>query len=63
MVEQDTTPDAPTRTPGMAKGEEQIENQGKEPGRIDTGTNVKVARPPLLRREIPAASMSKKESR
>jgi len=33
MVEQDTSPDATAHTPGTAKGEEQIENQGKEPGR------------------------------
>ncbi len=33
MTEQDTTPDAPAHTPGTSKGEEQIENQGKEPGR------------------------------
>jgi len=39
MVEQDTTIDAPSHTPGTLKGEEQIENQGKEPGRVDTGTD------------------------
>jgi hypothetical protein len=33
MVEQDTAPDAPAHAPGTNKGEEQIENQGKEPGR------------------------------
>lgn len=33
MTEQDITPDAPAHTPGTSKGEEQIENQGKEPGR------------------------------
>ncbi len=33
MVEQDTSLDATTHTPGTAKGEQQIENQGKEPGR------------------------------
>lgn len=32
MVNQDTKPGAPTHTPGTAKGEEQIENHGKEPG-------------------------------
>jgi len=26
---------------GVSKGEEQIKNQGKEPGRIDTGTDDK----------------------
>ncbi len=39
MPEQDTTMDAPSHTPGTLKGEEQIENQGKEPGRVDTGTD------------------------
>ncbi len=33
MVEQDTTRDAPSHTPGTSKGEEQIKNQGKEAGR------------------------------
>ena len=33
MTKQDTTPDAPAHTPGTLKGEEQIEKQGKEPGR------------------------------
>ncbi len=33
MTNQDTAPDAPAHTPGTSKGEEQIENQGKEPGR------------------------------
>jgi hypothetical protein len=33
MVEQDVSPDAPAHMPGTSKGEEQIENQGKEPGR------------------------------
>jgi hypothetical protein len=39
MVKQDTTPDAPSHSAGTSKGEEQIKNQGKEPGRIDTGTD------------------------
>ncbi len=33
MVEQDVSTDTPAHLPGTAKGEEQIENQGKEPGR------------------------------
>ncbi len=33
MVEQDVSTDTPAHSPGTAKGEEQIENQGKEPGR------------------------------
>lgn len=32
-----TTP-KPTHQPGMGKGEEMIEEEGKEPGRQDTGT-------------------------
>lgn len=34
---QDTSPDASAHTPGTAKGEEKIMNEGKEPGRHDTG--------------------------
>ncbi len=60
MVEQDTTPDAPTRTPGMAKGEEQIENQGKEPGRIDTGTNDE-GRPTAITTARNSSSVNAKE--
>jgi hypothetical protein len=37
MVKQDVSPDAPAHTPGTAKGEEQIKNQGAEPGRFDAG--------------------------
>ncbi len=33
MVKQDVSPDTPAHAPGTSKGEEQIENQGKEPGR------------------------------
>ena len=39
MPEQDTTMDTPAHTPGTLKGEEQVKNQGKEPGRVDTGTD------------------------
>ncbi len=39
MVKQDTTPDAPAHTPGTAKGEEKIKNEGQEPGIQDTGTD------------------------
>lgn len=41
MVKQDTTPDAPAHTPGTAKGEEKIENEGKEGGRHETGVDDK----------------------
>jgi len=37
MVMQDVSIDTPAHTPGTYKGEEQIKNQGKEPGRHDTG--------------------------
>ncbi len=37
MVKQDVSIDAPAHTPGTYKGEEQIKNQGKEPGRYDDG--------------------------
>lgn len=33
MTKQDTTPDAPSHTPGTAKGEEQAQGKTKEPGR------------------------------
>jgi hypothetical protein len=33
MAEQETTPDAPAHTPGTSKGEETVEEEGKEPGR------------------------------
>ncbi len=33
---QDTSPEAPAHTPGTAKGEEKVMNEGKEPGRLDT---------------------------
>ncbi len=54
MEEQDTSSDATTHTPGTAKGEEQIENQGKEPGRDEeshrtardsTGINPEASEP------------------
>lgn len=35
--EQDISPDTPAHTPGTAKGEEKVMNEGKEPGRQDTG--------------------------
>jgi hypothetical protein len=60
MVEQDSTPDAPTHTPGTAKGEEQIENQGKEPGRIDTGTNDE-GRPTAITTARNSSSVNAKE--
>ena len=43
MVKQDVSIDAPAHTPGTAKGEEQIKNQGKEPGRHDTGDDNRPA--------------------
>ncbi len=33
MTKQDTTPDAPSHTPGTAKGEEQAKGKTKEPSR------------------------------
>jgi hypothetical protein len=35
MARQDVAPDAPSHTPGTAKGEERVQHHGKEPGRDD----------------------------
>jgi hypothetical protein len=35
MADQDTSRDAPTHHPGARKGEEIIQDEGKEPGRHD----------------------------
>ncbi|MBA2731735.1 MAG: hypothetical protein H0U54_02465 [Acidobacteria bacterium] len=32
MMKQDTTPDAPSHTPGTAKGEERSKDEAEEPG-------------------------------
>lgn len=54
MDNQETTPDAPTHTPGTNKGEETSEKQGKEPGRDEgegrtardsTGVSVEHGKP------------------
>lgn len=38
MGDQDTSADAPTHHPGTRKGEDIKDEEGKEPGREDTGT-------------------------
>ncbi len=40
MAKQETTPDAPTHTPGTAKGEERLED-GAEPGREGAGRTAR----------------------
>ncbi|MDQ3649351.1 MAG: hypothetical protein M3458_03545 [Acidobacteriota bacterium] len=37
MSKQDVSPDAPAHTPGTGKGEEKATEEGKEPGRDETG--------------------------
>jgi hypothetical protein len=38
MAKPDVSPDAPSHTPGTAKGEERVARHGKEPGRDDRRT-------------------------
>ena len=40
MAKPETTPDAPTHTPGTAKGEERLED-GMEPGREGAGRTAR----------------------
>ncbi len=37
MNKQDVSPDAPAHMPGTSKGEEKARDEGKEPGRTETG--------------------------
>jgi hypothetical protein len=39
MVEPDVSPDAPSHTPGTAKGEERVQRHGREPGRHTRSPN------------------------
>ncbi len=66
MVEQDSTPDAPTHRRTLrerlkAKNKSKIRERSRVV--LIPAQTMKVARPPLLRREIPVASTPKKESR
>lgn len=38
MADQDTSATKPTHTPGTRKGEDIIGEEGKEPGRVNTGS-------------------------
>ena len=37
--------ETPAHVPGVRKGEEMVEEEGKEPGRQDTGVDPKTGRP------------------